>query len=110
MPQHLHLKISGGHSPGNRGIRKSQGKIKFDENVKEKSGKFMKNCQKQGKVRENLFVLPNVLENVDIIHYISIFSFCQLIRAISVTFCYIADKLEKKTFQVREKSARSQGK
>ena len=51
-----------------------------------------KKLSKSGKVRENEIVTANVLENVDIVHFISIFF--QRIRVISVTFCYTADKLE----------------
>ena len=36
--------------------------------------------------------LVNVLENVDIAHFISIF--CQRITVINITFCYTAGKLE----------------
>ena len=62
---------------------------------REKSGKFMKNCQIREKLGKNKIVLTNVLENVDIVHFISIF--CQSIRVIhviSVNFCYTADILE----------------
>ena len=44
----------GGHSPGNRGKVRGKG---FDDNVREKSGIFMKNCQRQGNVDENEIVL-----------------------------------------------------
>ena len=49
-----------------------------------KSGKFMKNCQGQGKVREKWNCFANVLENVDNAHIIDIF--CQRIKVINVTF------------------------
>ena len=48
----------------------------------EKSGKLIKNCPSHGKF--TCFV--NVLENIDIMHFI--FIFCQSIRVISVTVCY----------------------
>ena len=53
-----------------------------------RSGKFRKNCQNQGKF--NYFA--DVLENVDIVRFISILS--QRLRVINVTFCYTSDKLE----------------
>ena len=67
----------------------------FDDEVGENLGLFMKNCESQGKIRESEIVL----ENVDVTQLFSIF--CQRIRVINVTYCYIADKY---------KSGKSQGK
>ena len=75
---------------------KSQGKILLMKKSGKSQGNSWKNCQSQGKVGKN------VLENVDIAHFISIF--CQVI---SVAFSYTADKLDSgKTLQVREKSGK----
>ena len=61
----------------------------FDEKVGEIPEKLTKLGKKSGK---NKIVLTNIAKNVDIAHFISIN--CQRIRIISVTFCYLADKLE----------------
>ena len=45
----------------------------------------MKNCQSQGKDREKCYSFVNILENVDIACFISMF--CPRIRDINVTFC-----------------------
>ena len=50
MPSvHECLHNKGDHSPGNQGKVGGGGQI-FDEKVKEKSVKFMKNCKSQGKM------------------------------------------------------------
>ena len=55
-----------------------------------KSGKVQ---EKSVKVREKMkFFSSNDLEKVDVTYFVSIF--CPMIRVISVTFCYTADKLE----------------
>ena len=82
-----------GHSLGKEGNQgKSQGKI-F---LMKKSGKFTKNFIRQGKMK--LFLnLANVLENVDIAHFISI-------------FCQIKDKSYKCYFFLYFKQIRSREK
>ena len=65
-------------------FREKSGKKIFDQ-LMQKSGKSQGNSGKtvsQGKW--NCF--GNVLENFDIVHFVSIF--CQRIRDINVTFCY----------------------
>ena len=60
----------------------------FDEKVIEKSGEFMKNCQRQGKMK--LFAI--VLGNVDTACYISIFYLKD--KSYQYFFLVYADKLE----------------
>ena len=70
--------------------------------IRDKSGKFMKNCQSQGKVGEKWYCFSKCLIYVDIVDFIS--TFCQMIRVINVTFGYTADIMESR------KNILSQGK
>ena len=71
----------GGHSPGKQG------------NVfMKKSWKIHENSWKLSETEKSEIVLANVVENVDIAHYISIFF--QKNKSYLVTFCYTVDKLE----------------
>ena len=72
---------------------RTQGKVREGEAILlEKPGEFMKNCQSERKVGGKWKLFANILENVDIAGFISVF--CLRIRVINVTFCYTSDKLE----------------
>ena len=76
----------GDRSPGKQGKVGGGGAI-F---LMKKSGKFMKNCQSQGKIK---FVSVNVLENVDVAQFISIF--CQRIIIICGIFATLLTKWDQ---------------
>ena len=75
MATHLEIREFGG---------KSQGK-NCDENVRERSGKFIKNVKVIEKSRKN----RTVLQMTNVVRFISIFCQTKRIRVVNFTICYM---------------------